>query len=71
VKTKYSVVLIFSFFRHVHVFRFQFLTEHNSDEEWKLDVICDALSQRHPGEKYIVLPDYNDKVNLMILSNNI
>jgi len=47
------------------------LTEHNSDEEWKLDVICDALSQRHPGEKYIVLPDYNDKVNLMILSNNI
>jgi len=50
----------------LHNFRFQFLTEHNSDEEWKLDVICDALSQRRPGEKCIVLPDYFDNVNLIL-----
>jgi len=47
-------------------FLFQFLTEHNSDEEWKLDIICDALSQRRPGEKYIVLPDYYDKVSRIL-----
>ena len=46
--------------------QFQFLTEHNSDEEWKLDIICDALSQTRPGEKYIVLPDYYDKVKLIL-----
>jgi len=47
------------------------LTEHSSDKEWKLDAVCEALSQSRPGEKYIVLPDYYDKVNMILQCESI
>jgi len=53
-------------FHFLHDFQFKFLTEHYSDEEWKLDVICDALSHKQPGEKCIVFPDYFEEVNLVL-----